>query len=250
MPVPIPRVIIEAMQIPRDLTQPRTTDIAAESARFMTRVYTWMTAGIGISGGVAYAVSESPDLMKAIFGNPILYIGLFVAQIGAVMFLSFALPKISSITATLTYLVYSVLTGVTFSVIFMVYTHSSIASIFWLTAISFGGLSTFGFVTKRDLGPIGSFCAMGLFGLVGYGLLSIFFPGMMSGVAERTYSLIGVVVFSGLTAYDTQKIKAFNTMNSEGSEAGRKAAIFGALMLYLDFVNLFMSLLRLMGRRK
>jgi FtsH-binding integral membrane protein len=142
------------------------------------------------------------------------------------------------------------LTGLTLSSIFLIYTGSSIAEVFAITAFGFAGLSGFGFVTKRDLGPVGSFCMMGLFGLVGFGLLSMIFPRLMSEGASFVFSIVGIIVFAGLTAYDTQKIKRMNSPGMEGTDAERKQAIFGALMLYLDFINLFLSLLRLMGRRR
>jgi FtsH-binding integral membrane protein len=135
-------------------------------------------------------------------------------------------------------------------VIFFVYTSSSIAQVFGLTAFSFAGLSGFGYVTKRDLGPIGSFCVMGLFGMVGFSLLSMFFPSLMTGGASFVFSIAGIVVFAGLTAYDTQRIKAMNVTGNADAGEERKAAIHGALALYLDFINLFLSLLRLTGRRR
>lgn len=222
----------------------------AESARFMSRVYAWMTAGVCISGGVAYYIGQNVDIAVSIATNRPLFWTLFIAQLGAVIFLSAAIKKVNSITAASIYLAYAALTGVTLSVIFLVYTQESIGTVFGLTAFSFAGLSSFGYVTKRDLGPIGSFCTMGLFGMIGYGLLSMFFPDMMTGVADRVYSVVGIIVFSGLTAYDTQKIKEFNVIGNEGSDEDRKEAVFGALTLYLDFVNLFLSLLRLFGKKK
>lgn len=224
--------------------------IAAENARFMSSVYGWMTAGIVLSGVVAYRVGNDPDLVGAIFANPLIFWGLVILQLGAVIFLSAAIQKISASLAAIVYLGYASLTGLSLSVIFVAYTQESIASVFGLTAFSFAGLSLVGYTTKKDLGPVGSFCTMGLFGLVGYGLISMFFPGMQSGVAGQVYSLVGVIVFAGLTAYDTQKIKAMNIIGNEGTDEDRKEAIFGALRLYLDFINLFLSLLRLMGKRR
>jgi hypothetical protein len=125
---------------------------------------------------------------------------------------------------------------------------SSISRVFGVTAFGFAGLSGVGYLTKRDLGPVGSFCPMGLFGLVGYGLLSMFFPSLMG--ARFVYSIVGIIVFAGLTAYDTQSIKAMNAPGSEGTDAARTTGIFGALQLYLDFINLFLSLLRITGRRQ
>jgi len=224
--------------------------IAAENARFMSRVYGWMTAGLCLTGAVAWDVSGNPQLVQTIFGTPALLWGLIIAQLGAVVALSWLINRISGFTATLLYFVYAGLTGLTLSSIFLIYTGSSIAEVFGITAFGFAGLSAFGFVTKRDLGPVGSFCMMGLFGLVGFGLLSMLFPRLMSAGASFVFSIVGIIVFAGLTAYDTQKIKRMNAAGNEGTDAGRKAAIFGALMLYLDFINLFLSLLRLMGRRR
>jgi FtsH-binding integral membrane protein len=227
-----------------------SASIAAENARFMSRVYGWMTGGLCLTGYVAWDVAGNPQLVQTIFGNPALLWGLIIAQLGAVIVLSWLINRINGITATLIYLLYAGLTGLTLSSIFLVYTSSSIAGVFGVTAVGFAGLSGFGFVTKRDLGPVGSFCMMGLFGLVGFGLISIIFPRLMGAGASFVYSIVGIIVFAGLTAYDTQKIKAMNVPGNEGTDAGRKQAIFGALKLYLDFINLFLSLLRLMGRRR
>src|SRR5580658_1340966 len=223
---------------------------AADNARFMSSVYGWMTGGLCLTGAVAWYVSGNPDLMHEIFGNRLLFWALIIAQLGAVAALSWLINKINSVTATLIYFVYAGLTGLTLSCIFLLYTGSSIAEVFGVTAFGFAGLSGFGFVTKRDLGPVGSFCMMGLFGLVGFGLLSMIFPRLMTEGASFVFSVVGIIVFAGLTAYDTQKIKRMNAPGDDGTDAGRKKAIFGALMLYLDFINLFLSLLRLMGRRR
>jgi FtsH-binding integral membrane protein len=209
-----------------------------------------MTCGILLTAWVAFLVSENPELMSAIFGNPIAFWMLMIAELGAVLFLSAALPRISAITATVVYLLYSALSGLTLSIIFVAYTHQSIAAVFGVTAFSFAGLSAIGFFTKRDLGPVGAFCSMGLFGLVGFGILSLFIPSLRTNNLQMASALIGVVVFSGLTAYDTQKIKAMNPVGSEDSEMAAKGAIYGALTLYLDFINLFLSLLRLFGDRR
>jgi uncharacterized protein len=227
-----------------------SVSISLENARFMSRVYGWMTAGLCLTGAVAWNVSGNPQLVQTIFGNQALFWGLIIAQLGAVMALSWLINRINAFTATLIYFLYAALTGLTLSSIFLAYTGSSIAQVFGVTAFAFAGLSGFGFVTKRDLGPVGSFCMMGLFGLIGFGLLSMIFPRLMSAGASFVFSIVGIIVFAGLTAYDTQKIKGMNVPGSEGTDAARKSAIFGALMLYLDFINLFLSLLRLMGRRR
>jgi uncharacterized protein len=224
--------------------------IADENARFMTRVYSWMTFGILLSGGVAWRIAQDSELALSIVQNRVLFFSLLGAQLVAVFALSLLVSRINSLVAALIYLGYAALTGVTLSIIFLVYTQESIVQVFGLTAFGFAGLSAFGFATKRDLGPIGAFCTMGLFGLIGYGLISLFFPSMQEGMGGQVYSLVGVIVFAGLTAYDTQKIKAMNIIGNEGTDADRKEAIYGALTLYLDFINLFLSLLRLLGKRR
>ena len=226
-----------------------SVSISAENARFMSRVYGWMTGGLCITGFVAWNVSGNPEMVRTIFGNPILFWALIIAQLGAVFALSGLINRISATTATVIYFGYAVLTGLTLSSIFLIYTGSSIAATFATTAFGFAGLSAFGLVTKRDLGPIGSFCMMGLFGLIGFGLLSMFFPSLMAGPGSFIFSIVGLVVFAGLTAYDTQKIKNMNIAGADGDMV-RKGTIMGALTLYLDFINLFLSLLRLTGRRR
>src|SRR6185369_14783804 len=224
--------------------------IAAENARFMSRVYGWMTGGLCVTGAVAWNVAGDPALVQTIFGNRMLFWALIIAQLGAVAALSFLINKISGAVATVIYILYAALTGLTLSSIFLLYTGASIAQVFGVTAFGFTGLSFFGLVTKRDLGPVGSFCMMGLFGLIGFGLLSMFFPSLMGAGGSFVFSIVGIIVFAGLTAYDTQRIKAMNVPGSEGTDGARKTAIFGALTLYLDFINLFLSLLRLTGRRR
>jgi len=214
----------------------------------MSRVYGWMTSGVLISGVVAWKVAEDPQLALRVVGP--LFMPIVIAQLAAVFGLSLLIRRINPAVAAALYLAYAGLTGLTMSVVFLVYTRDSIASVFWVSAFSFAGLSATGLFTKRDLGPVGSFCTMGLFGLVGYGLLSMFFPGMQSAEYGMVYSLVGVIVFAGLTAYDSQKIKQMSEQGFANSADGSKAAIFGALTLYLDFINLFLSLLRLMGKRK
>lgn len=223
------------------------SSMAAENARFMSGVYGWMTSGLCVTGVVAWNVAGSPELVREI--RPLFWV-LMIAQLGAVAALSWLINRMNGLTATIIYFLYAALTGLTLSTIFLAYTGSSIAEVFGVTAFGFAGLSGFGYVTKRDLGPVGSFCMMGLFGLVGFGLLSMFFPSLMGAGGSFAFSIVGIIVFAGLTAYDTQRIKAMNTLGSEGTDGGRKTAIFGALMLYLDFINLFLSLLRLTGRRR
>lgn len=224
--------------------------IAEENARFMSKVYTWMTLGVALTSVVAYAIAQNPTIAMTIVMNRILFYGLLIAQVGAVIVLSAAQRKLNAFAATAIYLGYAALVGVTMSVIFLVYTRGSIMNVFAITAMGFAGLSAVGYITKRDLGPVGSFCTMGLFGMVGFALISIFFPSMMTETASKVYGIVGLIVFAGLTAYDTQKIKAMNVIGNEGTEEDQKEAIYGALKLYLDFINLFLSLLRLLGKRR
>ncbi len=236
--------------MPNQLSTMSAQEISQENARFMSSVYMWMTCGIACTGLVATYVGTNLELVRAIVSNRPLYYLLIFSQLGAVFYLSLAIQKMRAMTATLVYLGYAVLTGLTLSVIFLLYTRESIAHVFGITAFSFAGLSAFGFVTKKDLGPVGSFCMMGLFGMVGFAVMSMLFPSLMTSNASRVYGVVGVIVFAGLTAYDTQRIKQLNIIGNEGTEEDHKEAIFGALTLYLDFINLFLSLLRLSGRRK
>lgn len=224
--------------------------IADENVRFMTGVYKWMTFGLALTGLIAYMLGENEQLVIQIVQNKILFYGLIIAQIGLVIYLSARISKMSPATATLVYLAYAALTGVTFSTIFLAYTRDSIQSVFFLTSFAFAGLSAFGFITKRDLGPVGTFCHMGLYGIIGFAILSIFFPSMLGGQMGTIFSLVGVIVFAGLTAYDTQKIKNSNILGNEGTAENHKETVLGALTLYLDFINLFLMLLRLMGNRR
>ena len=226
------------------------TSIAEENARFMAGVYKWMTFGILLTGATSYYISLNKKIVMALATNSFISIGLFLAQVGAVIFLAAMIEKISAFMATLVYLLYAFFTGISLSFIFLVYTQESIQQVFFITSFSFAGLSFFGYVTKRDLGPVGTFCHMGLWGLIGFHLLSWFFPSLIGGTMDMVISIIGVGIFSGLTAYDTQKIKESNIIGNEGTEEDHKETIFGALTLYLDFINLFLNLLRLLGNRR
>jgi FtsH-binding integral membrane protein len=214
---------------------------------FMSRVYGWMTLGILLTGIVAYAIGSDPQLVAQVFANKLFFWLVIILQFGSVIYLSAMINRISAAAASITFLMYSALTGITLSMIFVLYTQTSIASAFITTAAGFGGLSLFGYTTKRDLGPVGSFCIMALFGLIGIALLSFFIPSMNSNSMQMFFSIAGLVIFAGLTAYDTQRIKAlaFASGNSYGAQA-----VYGALVLYLDFLNLFLNLLRLMGDRR
>lgn len=223
--------------------------VAQENAQFMTRVYQWMTIGVLLTSLIAGLIGRNSELVQTIMMNKAIFWIIIIAQIGIVFSIGGFINKISSTTATGLFLLYSALTGVTFSVIFLAYTATSIQSAFLTTTVGFGGLTAFGYITKKDLSALGSFCMMGLFGIVGYSLLALFFPSMMGGVAGLVISMIGLLVFAGLTAYDTQKIKVMGRQ-AYNEEERSKIAILGALTLYLDFINLFMMILRLTGDRR
>lgn len=218
-------------------------------AGFMTRVYQWMFIGILLTAGVSSYIGNNDSLAMTIVNNRILFYGVIIAQFVVVLGLSALINKISTATAIGLFLLYSALTGITFSTIFLIYTQSSIQSAFFTTAIGFAGLSGFGYITNKDLGPVGTFCTMGLFGMLGFALLSIFIPSLMGGMGGLIYSFVGLLVFAGLTAYDTQKIKQMGMMSRTDEEKG-KATVIGALTLYLDFINLFLIIIRLTGDRR
>ena len=221
--------------------------VAAEQQRFMVRVYNWMTAGLAITGFMAFYISGSETMMNIIFGNPIMPIVLIVAQIGLVFWLASRVMQMSVSQATGVFMLYAGLTGVTFSAIFMTYTASSITSTFMVTAGTFGAMSLYGYTTKKDLTSWGSFLFMGLIGIIIASVVNIF---MQSSMMHMIITYAGVLIFVGLTAYDTQKIKEMNILGNEGTDEDTKEAIRGALTLYLDFINLFLMLLRLMGDRR
>jgi FtsH-binding integral membrane protein len=208
----------------------------------------WMTIGILLTGFVAYSVASSEVMLYAILSNKFLFYGMMIAELGLVIWLSAGINRMTPMMATLMFLLYAALNGATLSVFSMIYTQESIQGAFFTTTFAFGGLSAFGYITKRDLGPVGNFCTMGLFGLLGFALISFFFPSMMGGMGGQIYGLVGLIVFAGLTAYDTQIIKNMAPLGS-GDHVAR-GAIMGALKLYLDFINLFLFILRMQGRRK
>ena len=225
----------------------RRQDVAAEQQRFMTKVYGWMSFALLVTGFVAYEVSASPEVTGFLFGNMIVFYGLLVGELVLVMVLAGLLAKMSAAMATFVFIFYSILNGITFSAIFIIYTTESIASTFLITAGTFGVMSFYGYVTKADLTRVGNILFMALVGLVIASVVNIF---MKSETIYWLTTYAGVVIFAGLTAYDTQKIKNMNIIGNEGTGEDRKEAIMGALALYLDFINLFLYLLRLFGRRR
>lgn len=213
---------------------------------FIRSVYNWMAIGLALTGFTAYYVSGNETIMQAIFGNQLLFFGLIIGQLGLVFFLSARVQKLEASTATGLFVLYSALNGVTLSSIFLIYTSSSIVSTFFICALTFSACSVYGMVTKRDLTSIGGFMMMGLIGIIIASLVNMF---LRSPAMTMVISYIGVIVFVGLTAYDTQKLKTMAMTQPEGLSGSivRKGAIMGALTLYLDFINMFLMLLHIFG---
>lgn len=220
--------------------------IAAEQQRFMTRVFGWMTGALLITAIVAMLTAQNPFLLNLILGNKFMFYGLLIGELGLVLGISALINKISANVATLLFIIYSIFNGLTFSMIFLVYSSSSIASTFFITAGIFGVMAFYGYVTKKDLTSMGSLLMMALFGLIIATVVNLF---MHSEMLYWLTSFAGVIIFVGLTAYDTQKVKNMNIVGNEGTDEDRKESIMGALILYLDFINLFLYLLRFFGRR-
>jgi FtsH-binding integral membrane protein len=211
--------------------------------RFMAAVYRWMTFGLLVTSGVAFYVASTPEALQLIFGNRMVFWGLIIAQFGLVIALSAAVNKLSAGMAGALFLLYSALTGATLSAVLIAYTGSSVASAFAVTAGTFLAMSVYGTVTKRDLTSWSTFLFMGLIGIVIASVVNIF---TKSGMVSWVISAAAVVVFTGLTAYDTQRLRRM-------AVAGYGVAalpVNGALALYLDFINLFLSLLNLFGGRR
>ena len=211
---------------------------------FLAKVFNWMAIGLGLTGVIAY-VTAYTGVAQILVASPLFFI-LILAELGMVFYLSARIDKIEAGTATGLFVGYSALNGLTLSMIFLAYTSASIASTFFITAGMFGAMAVYGLVTKRDLSGLGSFMFMGLIGIIIASIVNIF---LKSSSLYWAISMIGVMVFVGLTAYDVQKIKRMGEegIMEQGEAAIRKGAIMGALALYLDFINLFLMLLRFFG---
>lgn len=214
----------------------------------MRKVYVWMTLALVLTGITAFGVASSPGLMMTIFQTPAIMWGLIIAELAIVIAISAAINRLSLTTATLLFVLYSVLNGATLSLIFAVYTMSSIANVFFITAGTFGVMAAYGYFTKRDLSSWGRLLLMALIGLIIATLVNVFL--VKSSGFDLILSYAGVLIFVGLTAYDTQKIKQMLAMQTDMGEGAQKVALLGALSLYLDFINLFLYLLRIFGRRE
>ncbi|MBC7382389.1 MAG: Bax inhibitor-1/YccA family protein [Bacteroidia bacterium] len=221
------------------------TESGVTAASFITGVYSWMTLALLVTGITAFVTAATPSVIETIFSSRIIFWSILIAELGLVWYISSRILTLSNGIATLLFLLYSCLNGLTLSVILLIYTSSSVALTFFVTAGTFGVMSVAGYFTKKDLSNFGSLMIMGLIGIIFASLANFF---MKSETLSYIITYIGVMVFVGLTAYDTQKIK--NMANELESDQVHKASILGALTLYLDFINLFLFLLRLLGGRK
>jgi FtsH-binding integral membrane protein len=220
--------------------------ITLEKASFFPRVYGWMALGLLVSAVASFALLSSPAAMKFVFGSKVIYFGLILGELGLVFYLSSRVMSMSPAAAKGAFLVFAGLNGVTLASIFLLYTAGSIASTFMVSAATFGAMSAYGMATKRDLTGFGSFVVMGLFGVVIASVVNLF---LKSEAVYWVTTYIGVLVFVGLSAYDTWKLKRMAETMGHG-DALANLSILGALILYLDFVNLFLMLLRLLGKRR
>ncbi len=219
----------------------------AETQRFFVKVYGWMSLALIVTGLVAIWAASNDDVVSILANSRWFFIGLLILEFALVAFLVGWIMKMSSQSATLIFILYSILNGFTLSIVFLVYTAESIASTFFITAGTFAIMSIYGYFTKSDLTKLGNLLLMGLIGLIIASAVNMFYQN------ETLYwitTYAGILIFIGLIAYDTQKIKNLNIIGNEGTDEDKKEAIIGALTLYLDFINLFLKLLRLLGKRK
>lgn len=229
----------EFMSIPKPRAEALVND-------FVRSVYNWMCIGLALTGFLAFCVSNSDTVLKLVFGNRMIFFLLILIELGLVFFISGMVDRISAGTATGLFVLYSALNGVTLSFIFLVYARASIVSTFFICSATFLACSVYGWTTKKDLTSWGGFLTMGLIGIIIASLVNMF---IRSSAMSVIVSYIGVIVFVGLTAYDTQKLKHMALTQPAGLDSAviRKGAILGALSLYLDFINLFLMLLRIFG---
>lgn len=225
--------------------QARAADIDIGLRQYMLRVYNFMCLGMVLTGIVAFTASTNTALMQAVYGTPLQWV-VMLAPLGLVFFMSARIHAMKSTTAQAVFWLYSGLMGLSLSYIFLAYTGESIARVFFITAGTFAGMSLYGYTTRRDLSGFGSFLMMGLIGIIIAALVNLF---LESSALAFVISVVGVLVFVGLTAYDTQKIKSLYSA-TDMAETQEKKAIMGALTLYLDFINLFIMLLHLFGNRE
>lgn len=220
-----------------------------EKSELLRAVYLWMFVGLLLTALTSWFTLSSPGLLQAIMTNQLLFFGLMIGELILVVAITAGINRLAASTATLLFLVYSAINGLTLSFIFLVYTQGSIMQAFLSAACMFASMSLYGYFTNRDLTSIGSYCVMGLLGLIAATVINLIF--FHSTGADLLISAVGVLIFMGLTAYDTQKIvRQGASLKEAGREMFLKAAVLGALALYLDFINMFLYLLRLFGKRR
>jgi FtsH-binding integral membrane protein len=230
IPLPYPHSVAQA--------QPRAGEVD-----FLWRTYSWMSMGLGLTGAVAWFVANTPSLLQTVTGNPVVFYGAMIAEFVLVMVFATRAGSMSFATAASVFIAYAALNGVTMAMIFLVYTAASVARVFFVSAAAFGGLALYGATTKRDLTALGQFLFIGLIGVVIGSLVNLF---LQNSALYWLTTYAGVLVFAGLTAYDNQKLRRLYALQGDTGNL----ALQGALTLYLDFVNLFLMLLRVFGRRR
>lgn len=229
------------------MTREEQLGMSAAFPALMRKVYVWMAMALAITAITAYGVASSPALTSLIFGNKLIFFGLIIAELVLVFWVSARIEKLSLTKATLMFIVYSVLNGATLATIFFAYSPEIITKTFFVTAGTFGAMAVYGYFTKSDLSSWGKLLIMAVIGLIIAGVVNIF---LRNSLMDFVISVIGVLIFVGLTAYDSQKIKRMLMMQADMGETAQKVALMGALSLYLDFINLFLYLLRLFGRER
>lgn len=232
-----------------DVESLRQNDLSMSRAfpALMRKVFVWMALALAITGLTAFGVATSPALVSMIFGSKVMFWGLIIAEFALVFAISGAINRLSLATATLLFILYSVVNGATLSVIFFAFSTAVIAKTFFITASTFGVMAFVGYTTKTDLTSMGKLLFMALIGIIIASVVNMF---VHSSGFDLIISYVGVLIFVGLTAYDTQKIKQMCQMAPDAGESAQKLALIGALELYLDFINLFLYLLRIFGNNK
>lgn len=235
---------MEVQELEKIIRQQEMTN-ASTFKVLMRKVYLWMTLALMITGITAAGVANSPNILALIYSSQVVMWGIIIAEFGLVIYISARLEKLSLSTATTLFALYSILNGVMLSSIFLLYSTAIISKVFFITAGTFGVTALYGYATKKDLSSLGNILFMALIGLVIATLVNVF---MKSAMFDLILSYIGVIIFVGLTAWDSQKIKHMMMVQQDADEGAQKLALIGALSLYLDFINLFLYLLRIFGR--
>ncbi|WP_295426894.1 Bax inhibitor-1/YccA family protein [uncultured Prevotella sp.] len=232
-----------------DVDSLRNKDFAMSTAfpALMRKVFVWMTLALAITGLTAYGVATSPTILSLIFSSKVTFFGLIIAEFALVFAISGAINRLSLSTATMLFILYSVINGATLSSIFFAFSVATIGKVFFITAGTFGAMALVGYTTKTDLTSMGKLLFMALLGIIIASVVNMF---VASSGLDLILSYVGVLVFVGLTAYDTQKIKQMCQTAPDAGESSQKLALIGALSLYLDFINLFLYLLRIFGNNR